>query len=324
MFLRFLPSLAARVQHRFWLTVIGFGFLVPTGTLLGLWGDSNAISSDPKSVLPDGLSRSGVIRLLLLVFVAPALCRAVLLVRGGITANRLRRLSIPVDLLPLQEVLPRALVVNVRRYRARIFSGEPTTLGIGPFTSGVRRPFILIPAGLFIPSKRQMLVSVVAHELAHVQRQDMLWHLVSEILLIPLAFHPLSYVLRNRLAETREMACDALVAEQVLPATDYARSLLDVAGTLRDSASPLHALGISESATLERRIRALISLSSWQERNLTTWQKCCLILTTSTLLVLLFSSGRAIFLWISAVPRPSSEILQTAPPPPPPPPPNRR
>jgi beta-lactamase regulating signal transducer with metallopeptidase domain len=84
-----------------------------------------------------------------------------------------------------------------------------------------------------------MLVSVVAHELAHVQRQDMLWHLVSEILLIPLAFHPLSYVLRNRLAETREMACDALVAERVLPATDYARTLLDVAGTLRNSAAPL-------------------------------------------------------------------------------------
>jgi Zn-dependent protease with chaperone function len=323
MFLRFLPKLAARVQHMFWLAVLGFGFLVPTGTLLGLWSDSNPLSRDPRFVLPDGLSKSGVVGLLLLVFAAPALYRAFLLVRGGITANRLRHLSIPVDSLPLQEVLPRALAVNVRRYRARIFSGEPTTLEIGPFTSGVSRPFILIPAGLFVPSKRQMLVSVVAHELAHVQRRDMLWHLVSEILLVPLAFHPLSYLLRNRLAETREMACDALVAETVLPATDYARALLDVAGTLRDSASPLHALGISESATLERRIHALISSASLQERNLRTWQKCCLILTTSTLLVLLFSSGRAIFLWMSAVPRPSTEILQSAPPPPPPPP-NRR
>jgi len=322
MFLRFLPSLAARVQHMLWLAALGFGFLVPTGTVLGLWSDSIPTSGDPRFVLPDGLSRLGLTRLLLLVFVAPALYRAFLLVRGGIITNRLRRLSIPVDLLSLQEALPRALVVNVRRYRARIFSGEPTTLEIGPFTSGVRRPFILIPAGLFALSKRQMLVSVVAHELAHVQRRDMLWHLVSEILLIPLAFHPMSCLLRNRLAETREMACDALVAERVLPATDYARTLLDVAGTLRDSAAPLHALSISESATLERRIHALISLSSLQERNLHTWQKCCLILTTSTLFALLFSSSRAIFLWMSAVPRPSTEILQTAPPPPPPP--NRR
>ena len=323
MFLRFLPKLEARVQHMFWLAVVWFGFLAPAGTLLGLCDDSNAISSDPKFVFPDGLSRSGVIRLLLLVFVAPALYRAFLLVRGGINANRLRNLSIAVDPRPLQEILPRALVANVRRYRARIFSGEPTALEIGPFTSGVRRPFILIPAGLFAPPRRQMLVSVVAHELAHVQRRDMLWHLVSEILLVPLAFHPLSYSLRNRLAETREMACDALVAERVLPATDYARSLLDVAGTLRDSASPLHALGISEDAALERRIHALISLASLQERSLRIWQKCCLILTTSTLFVLLFSSGRTIFLWMNAVPRPSTEIFQTAPPPPPPPP-NRR
>jgi len=273
LFLRFLPKLAARVQHTFWLVALGFGFLVPTGTLLGLWGDSNATSSDPRFVFSDGPSRSGVIRLLLLVFAAPALYRAFLLVWGGITANRLRCLSIPVDLLPLQEALPRPLVVGVRRYRARIFSGDPTTLEIGPFTSGVRRPFILVPAGLFAPSKRQMLVSLVAHELAHVQRRDMLWHLVSEILLIPLAFHPVSYLLRNRLAETREMACDALVAERVLPATDYARSLLDVARTLSDSTSPLHALGVFESATLERRIHALISLSSLQERNLRTLGK---------------------------------------------------
>ena len=102
MFLRFLPKLEARVQHMFWLAVVWFGFLAPAGTLLGLCDDSNAISSDPKFVFPDGLSRSGVIRLLLLVFVAPALYRAFLLVRGGINANRLRNLSIAVDPRPLQ------------------------------------------------------------------------------------------------------------------------------------------------------------------------------------------------------------------------------
>src|SRR5207245_2995830 len=128
-----------------------------------------------------------------------------------------------------------------------------------PYTTLFRS---LIPAAFFLPPSRQVLVSVVAHELAHVQRGDMLLHLLSEFMLVPLAFHPVSYWLRSKLAETREMACDARVSGQILPATDYARCLLDVAAALRDSASPLPALGISESATLESRIRALISFSS--------------------------------------------------------------
>ena len=163
---------------------------------------------------------------------------------------------------------------------------------------------------------------MVAHELAHIQRGDMLLHLLSEFMLVPLAFHPFSYWLRGQLAETREMACDALVSGQILPATDYARCLLDVAAALRDSASPLPALGISEGATLESRIRALISFSSLRGKGLGAGHKCCLILGASTLFVLLFSSGRRTFLWMSAVPEPRIEKLRV--PPPPPPPPNRR
>src|SRR2546429_2808284 len=75
-------------------------------------------------------------------------------------------------------------------------------------------------------------------------------------MLVPLAFHPFSYWLRSKLAETREMACDARVSGQILPATDYARCLLDVAAALRDSASPLPALGISERDRKSTRLNS--------------------------------------------------------------------
>src|SRR5215472_7551665 len=122
-------------------------------------------------------------------------------------------------------------------------------------------------------SKRQTLVSVVAHELAHVQRRDMFLHLWSEIMLVPLAYHPFSYWLRSQLAEAREMACDALVSGPTLPPTDYARCLLDVAETLKDTESPLHALGISESATLEHRIQALVASSPLGLGKLSAWNR---------------------------------------------------
>src|SRR5439155_19601266 len=62
----------------------------------------------------------------------------------------------------------------MKRHRAQVFSTGPSTSAWGPFTCGVRHPFILIPAAFFLPPSRQVLVSVVAHELAHVQRGDML------------------------------------------------------------------------------------------------------------------------------------------------------
>lgn len=323
-FLRLIPNLAAGIRHRLWLAALSLGFFAPFGALLGLWGDSKTMSSGLALAVPARLNGSGGMRLLLLAFLAPALYRAFLLLHGGVAAKRLRRQSIRVDPGILESLLPKDLLLSIKRHRAQVFSTAPASSAWGPFTCGVKHPFILIPAAFFLPSSRQVLVSVVAHELAHVQRRDMFLHLLSEFMLVPLAFHPFSYRLRSQLAETREMACDARVSGQILPATDYAHCLLEVAGALRDSASPLHALGISEGATLESRIRALISFSSLRIRRLGAWHKCCLILGASTLFALLFSSGRRTFLWMSSVPEPRIQKLRVPPPPPPPPPPNRR
>src|SRR5437879_11372319 len=146
MFLRFVPSLSARVQYKLWLAVLVLGFLAPMGALLSLWGESKLISSDLLLALPTRLSSSTGVRLLLLVFVTPALYRAFLLLHGGVAANRLRRMAVPVDLHVLEVALPQALLANARRYQAKVFVAKTTTLELGPFTSGVRSPFILIPA----------------------------------------------------------------------------------------------------------------------------------------------------------------------------------
>ncbi|PYT68799.1 MAG: hypothetical protein DMG39_20165 [Acidobacteria bacterium] len=326
LFLRFVPNLAASIRHALWLAALTLGFLAPFGTLIGLWGDSRTMSSDLGLAMAARVNGSGASHLVLLIIAAPALYRAFLLLRGGIVASRLTGRATLVEPGTLESVLPKDLLLSIKRYKVKIFSTPSAISDCGPFTCGVRRPFILIPATLFVSSSRRTLVSVVAHELAHVQRRDMLLHLLSEIMLAPLAYHPFSYWLRSRLAEAREMACDARVSGPILPPTDYARCLLDVAETLNDRASPFHALGISESATLEHRIRALITFSPSRFRNLSAWNKCCLVLAAWVLFLVLLSSGRKTFLWMSAVPEPRirQQMLRVPPPPPPPPSPNRR
>ena len=327
--LRFLPNLAASLRHGLWLAALTLGFLAPFGTVLGLWGNPKTMSSDLGLAVAARVNGSSGAHLLLLILAAPALYRAFLLLRGGIGASRLTCRATPVDPGTLESVLPTALLLSIKRHKARVFSTSPTAPECGPFTCGVRRPFILIPASLFVSPNRETLLSVVAHELAHVQRRDMLSHLLSETMLVPLAFHPVSYWLRSRIAEAREMACDASVSGPIVRPTDYARCLLDVAETLRNSSPPLHALGISEGATLEHRIQALLTFAPFRSRKLSAWNKSSLILAALVLFTALLFWGRKTFLWMSAVPEPRiRQKMMRIPPPPPPPPlsplPNRR
>src|SRR5467141_1274523 len=153
MFLRVVPDVSARLRHLLWLAALGLGFICPMGTLLGLWGESESGGSNPAFALRVGLSSSTGSHLLLLMFLLPALYRAFLLLHGGIAANCLRRLAAPVDFSTLEDALPKALFVKVHQYRAGIFATGSASVELGPFTSGVRRPFILIPSALLVPSK---------------------------------------------------------------------------------------------------------------------------------------------------------------------------
>ena len=71
------------------------------------------------------------------------------------------------------------------------------------------------------------------------ERRDYGLNLAFEAALLPFAWHPAARVLRRRLGETREMACDELASESLLGPRRYARSLVDVAsGILRTAPSP--------------------------------------------------------------------------------------
>ena len=149
LFLRFVPNLAASIRHAMWLAALTLGFLAPFGTLLGLWGNSKTMSSGLGLAVAARVNSSDAARLLILIFAAPALYRMFLLLRGGIVASRLAGRATPVELATLECALPSDLFLSIARYKAKIFSTPSATSVCGPFTCGVRRPFILIPATLF-------------------------------------------------------------------------------------------------------------------------------------------------------------------------------
>jgi len=133
----------------------------------------------------------------------------------------------------------------------------------GPITMGIRRRTILLPMGLQRSLSDEDFDAVIAHEFAHMHRWDFAKNLLYEALSLPIAYHPLLWLTRARIAESREIVCDAMAAETVAGREKYARSLLRLASMLVQGtpARTLHAIGIFDANIFERRVMSLTEKS---------------------------------------------------------------
>jgi TonB family protein len=145
--------------------------------------------------------------------------------------------------------------------------------GMGPVTLGLRRGLVLVPSAFLENIHAGDLDALLAHELAHIARRDFAKNLLYGLVSLSIAWHPVLWRTRARLAESRELVCDAIAADAI--ATDaiaseatagrrqYAQALLRIAALLagRPPVANLHALGIfnvnADASTLERRIMTL-------------------------------------------------------------------
>ncbi len=132
----------------------------------------------------------------------------------------------------------------------------------GPVTVGARRPVILLPARFFDTASPEEVASALGHELAHIRRRDYLVSLLCEALLLPIAFHPAARLLRRRLTETREMACDEEVVNGLVRPQAYARSLLSLAAAGAGLPRPSTTLGALDAHTLEVRMKRILDSQS--------------------------------------------------------------
>ena len=146
----------------------------------------------------------------------------------------------------------------------RAFSLPPTQLLVSPgiaapLTATLSCPVVLLPSAFFDQVSDADLQTALAHECAHIRRQDFRKNLFYEVLGTLIAFHPASALLRARIAASREMVCDAAAIRTLVPRPVYVRSLLRLATLVADRPStlPSHAIGIFDANVLEKRIMAL-------------------------------------------------------------------
>lgn len=82
-----------------------------------------------------------------------------------------------------------------------------------PTLVGWLRPTILLPAAALSGLPVQQLEVILAHELAHVRRNDYLVSLLQSLLEVLFFYHPATWWISARIREEREHACDDLAIE---------------------------------------------------------------------------------------------------------------
>ena len=83
-----------------------------------------------------------------------------------------------------------------------------TALADVPGTIGWLSPMILFPVGLLGGLTPDQVRLIIAHELAHIRRNDYVVNLVQTAIETAFFFHPAVWWLSRRIREEREHCCD--------------------------------------------------------------------------------------------------------------------
>lgn len=126
-----------------------------------------------------------------------------------------------------------------------------------PGVFGVRRPVLLLPAGITNCLTPSQMTAIVTHELCHVRRHDNLTSAIHMCVEILFWFHPLVWWLGARLMEEREHACDEEVLLSGTAPEEYAEGILKICELYLES--PLPCVSGVTGANLKKRIEEIMS-----------------------------------------------------------------
>ena len=288
---RALRSLGPAAEHRVWVSVLLLQALLPAASTIP-WNAVRGLLNLSGGPLNNGQPHVSVVMGPGTAFGNPHLpawlLAALAIVYAAITAWLAARFVWrlhKIRLLGRNAVTLSADAAGYWAQCAHAFGVETASLGTssqiyGPITIGIRRKLVLLPPDLLAELPATELRTAIAHEFAHMRRHDFLKNLLYEFLSLPVRFHPVLFLTRERLMETREMVCDQLAAG-LAGQHQYACSLLRLASLLVDGmpARTPHAIGIFDATTFERRVMRLTEKSAQPSalRRFTTATACALL-----------------------------------------------
>lgn len=126
-----------------------------------------------------------------------------------------------------------------------------------PVAGGLLKPTVYLPPSA-VTWNRETLQAVLLHEIGHHARRDLWAAFAARLACLVHWFNPLAWILRARLADQCEFACDARVLETGIDAKTYAHTLCDLAMP-KDCRTPALAMAMATKSTLRDRVENLLS-----------------------------------------------------------------
>lgn len=171
----------------------------------------------------------------------PGVLRVSRVVRGGIAWECLEQLRVRAGIRRRVELLQTERLA------------EPIAFGLWKWR-------IVIPSGCEHDLSREELEALLAHELAHLVRYDILWVWIGQLICSGLVFQPLNLVARARWRRAAEFECDRWAVDRQIDRFALARCLMRVATWKQE----LGGLGLALTATqprsaLSARIETLVA-----------------------------------------------------------------
>ncbi len=213
--------------------------------------DSNSLKLENAS----SLANTGLIALFWL-WIAGVVGSLLLYFAGRQQLSRILSRAKPLDRDDLVEhILLRRRALGIRRPIACLIIEDE----IGPASTGLLRPRILIPMSLLSELSSSQLVSILDHEIHHIRRFDSIYLLLNKLVCCLHWFNPLAYWLATRVRSEMEYAVDAAMTAQ---GDDQAKKnygdLLIHLASRRSSSLGLAPMAESQS-NLKKRIEELFA-----------------------------------------------------------------
>ncbi|TDQ14634.1 beta-lactamase regulating signal transducer with metallopeptidase domain [Algoriphagus boseongensis] len=167
----------------------------------------------------------------------------------------LRKFSVHINDFSLENSLKS---LSVKMGISRSIQLKISKTAVSPLTFGTLKPIILLPAGLIFQLSPAQLEAILAHELAHVKRNDYLSNLLLSSLEVLFFFHPCYWWMNTTVQELRENAADDLTVKAGIAPKNLATSLAEVLNYAKQNPPELAlAAGKRRNPTLQRIKRIL-------------------------------------------------------------------
>jgi beta-lactamase regulating signal transducer with metallopeptidase domain len=154
--------------------------------------------------------------------------------------------------------------------------------------AGLWRPVVFVPSALLGLSP-EIVEAAIAHEAAHLLRNDYLANIVQVVIESTLYYHPVVWLIGRAARREREHCCDDLAVRYLGSRRGYVHALAGLA-ELKLKGQPSPALGITRSSLVERVSRILGRDTSTR---IPWWTAVCLLCTIGGGIALIYRTSSA-------------------------------